>query len=82
MFENAKVGDMVWSISHGWGVISEIGTGYFPLEVKFETKTETFKFDGKPYFHDLYPTLFWDEVVFEAPKKPLPDLKKKEEKDV
>ena len=76
-FETAKVGDRVWSIKEGWGEIIEIDyDSDYSLSVKYDISgTDTFTFGGYESIADPMRTLFWDEVVIEAPQKPLPDLK-------
>ena len=76
MFSNAKVGDRVWSVNKGWGVVEDITNSWaFPIRVSYpEDITELYTEDGLIYLNDLHPTLFWDEIVFEVPKKPLPKL--------
>ena len=76
-FETAKVGDRVWSIKEGWGEIIEIDyDSDYSLSVKYDISgTDTFTFGGYEFIADPMRTLFWDEVVIEAPQKPLPDLK-------
>lgn len=75
-FETAKVGDKVWSMAFGWGEIERIETSitFYPIDVYFPSVIETFPYtvDGKEYPDSTYQTLFWDEVVIEAPQKPLP----------
>lgn len=75
-FSNAKVGDRVWSFSNGFGVITGNYSGpIYPICVLFEDQvSETFNYSGRSLEKDKYQTLFWDEVVFEAPSKPLPKL--------
>ena len=75
-FSNVKVGDKVWSFSNGWGVVERTGeSSIYTLRVRYnEVYTVLYTEDGKMYNSDMYPTLFWDEVVFEVPIKPLPKL--------
>jgi hypothetical protein len=69
-FENAQKGDRVWSIRHGWGVIKLIED--HKIWVKFENLIwNIFTFCGKLDIEDLNPTLFWDEVKFDIPQKPI-----------
>lgn len=78
-FRNAKVGDRVWDIQYGWGVITDIDKSVgisFPIIIWFyieEKKTFDIKGRMKP---KVNPTLFWNE--FEIPNeafiKPLPKL--------
>ena len=73
MFKNAKIGDRVWDFRRGWGTIKQIDFNTkYPLKVVFDEYDgdETFNIEGKEY-NNLKPTLFWDEIKFEIPKKPL-----------
>lgn len=73
MFRNAKVGDKVWSMRNCWGTIVEINPNYgCPLRVEFNNCdfTNSFTMDGKEYVNDINPTLFWNEIKYETPKKP------------
>ena len=72
-FESALVGDRVWDILHGWGVIDDIDTQEDTLRVSFSkncTVTYYYCRDGRKPFYDNR-TLFWDEIKFEAPTQPL-----------
>lgn len=80
-FDNAKVGDNVWSSKKGWGKITKIDKSkvYDLLEVTFlissneDIEKITYTFDGRESLLDLYPTLFWNEVELptdEEDKKP------------
>lgn len=75
-FETAKVGDKVWSIEYGWGVIQSTSHTYTnPILVRFaEDDYMSFKLSGSQFHEYRHQTLFWDEIKFEAPQKPLPDL--------
>jgi hypothetical protein len=70
-FENAQVEDRVWSIRHGWGVITHIST--YKICVKFESLNWDciFTICGKNDDKDLNPTLFWNEVKIDIPQKPI-----------
>lgn len=78
-FETARIGDRVWSVEYGWGVIDSISQSVYPLRVRFIGYSNA---DMYIYFDlkGLRPnggknqTLFWDEVKIDAPKKPLPVL--------
>jgi hypothetical protein len=84
MFDKAKVGDKVWGIGYGWGVInslyndrygsccSKIISGKkFPLDVHFKNgRSASFTFEGKIEIHHTQPTLFWDEVKIVPPEEP------------
>lgn len=75
MFKDAKVGDKVWSIRHGWMKILDIQPcERYPIKVGFDAPVSTFTFEGKVMAEDLNSSLFWDEIKFEIPPKPLPKL--------
>jgi len=76
MFRDVKVGDRVWDVQHGWGVVEEVGTDYF--EVLFvepaldgDRVDGAYLLDGRPHARVRNPTLFWDEIVIKAPEKPV-----------
>ena len=76
-FKDAKVGDRVWDIMHGWGKIIEI---YKDPEVPYPIKvsdleneslrTETYTWDGKTFRNHINPTLFWDKINIKPPPQP------------
>lgn len=75
-FEDAKIGDLAWDIRSGWGEIRDAGSHdrysisvYFPND-EFKTYTA----GGLYAENDITQSLFWDEVVIEAPAKPVPVL--------
>jgi len=77
MFKNAKVGDRVWSFGVGWGTIDCIfKEDTHPIKVTFDDCAYVHRFmeDGRVSAYALSPTLFWDEIEFEIPRKPLPDI--------
>jgi hypothetical protein len=72
MFENAKVGDQVWSITRGWGRIIEINddeADNYPISVKFECANEpqSYTLTGKYLKEDLLPAIYWNEVGLTIP---------------
>ena len=77
-FKDAKVGDRVWDMRFGWGVIvSDTHTKESPLYIKFDSShAKHYNLQGIHYYFNTIQTLFWDE--FEIPKeayvKPLPKL--------
>lgn len=77
-FETAKVGDKVWGMRRGWGEIHSIDTdtGYnYPVAVLFPKEGRlSYTVDGLYHKDDITQSLFWDEVVIEAPQKPMPVL--------
>lgn len=70
-----KPGDRIWSMIDGWGTVVSLDSGAeYPFEVKFDTGTcETFMYCGRCYKMDRNPTLYWDEIQFEAPERPKPE---------
>jgi hypothetical protein len=77
-FSKAKIGDEVWSIHQGWGVVKEINLHeQYPIGVSFRGETcQTFTFDGRCWIGHKYPTLFWNEIQFEIPERPKRKVKK------
>jgi len=75
MFEDVIVGDRLYSFEEGWGIVEDITDSDYPLIVQFKSKRVGFTIDGKRWKLSQNPTLFWDKIEFEVPKRPLPDLK-------
>ena len=75
-FETAKVGDRVWSMGIGWGEILHTShSARYPIRVQFQKgEYETYTLGGAYDAEVKIQYLFWDEIKFEAPKKPLPNL--------
>ena len=75
-FADAKVGDRVWSLTDGWGVVIRLAPRYkYSLLVRFENGADrSYTLWGRYQVSDHSPTLFWDEVKLEIPEKPLPQL--------
>lgn len=71
-FENAKIGDKVWNIRKGWGIITYIETNStFAINVEFKDGSDIwFLKDGKEFYDDINPTLFWNEIKVDMPEKP------------
>ena len=76
MFADVQVGDDVWDICKGWGVVDElICSSDYPIIVDFVDEYETYTLDGYYFVGDVNPSLFWDEIEIKAPPKPpLPKL--------
>ena len=76
MFKYARIGDRVWSIIDGWGKIVKTAHGGLVMRVNFyDGGNDMFTVEGKRFPADKYPTLYWDEIKFNIPDKPQPDLK-------
>ena len=75
-FETAKVGDRVWSLGMGWGEIRDTShSARYPIHVCFQNGDyETYTLGGFYDDKDKTQYLFWDEIVIEAPVKPMPVL--------
>jgi hypothetical protein len=74
MFENAKVGDKVFSHTLGWGEIERISRDTkHPINVRFSLDNSTSSFTVEGYRRADLPvqSLFWNYVHIEAPTKPI-----------
>jgi hypothetical protein len=73
-FENAKVGDRVYSLVYGFGKIRSIGEDDdYPIEVDFDKGiSQTFQLSGKYFHNDENALLFWDKPTIIAPEQPKP----------
>lgn len=74
-FDNAKVGEQVWSTVFGYGKIHEILSKdkTYPIGVDFGNAKIYFTTDGYNCTMDKYPSLFWNEFHIptnEEDKKP------------
>ncbi|MEN9326818.1 MAG: hypothetical protein RI943_1239 [Bacteroidota bacterium] len=55
----AKIGDKVFSTSHGWGTIEHIlENACYPIIAVFEFERHVFTLDGKANSLNVFPTLF------------------------
>ena len=77
LLASSKVRELLYCSEHGWGSVTDIVDGDYPLCVKFRVERATFTLDGKRHKDDKYPTLFWDkdEATRKRSKKRLPNLK-------
>ena len=63
-----KVGDKVWSIIDGWGIVTRRLKGGFPIEVAFNTGiTATFYNNGLSNIDNIGQSLFLTEIKYEIP---------------
>lgn len=72
IFKDVEVGDSLWSFIGGWGTVSDIGKSWFELDYGDEYK-DNFYFNGS-FTMNGNQLVFYDEIKFEVPKKPLPKL--------
>ena len=76
MFKNAKIGDRLYSMEDGWGVLEDITDRDHPLTIQFDSRSESFTLEGRRCAGSKNPTIFWDKIEFKIPKKrQLPNLK-------
>jgi hypothetical protein len=70
-FENADVGDRVWSYDQGWGTIKSIDLEReYPIHVIFDNCSHyTFPISGE-FSEYVSRQLFWDEIKYEIPTQP------------
>jgi hypothetical protein len=78
-FSSARVGDEVYCLRHGEGVIRGIRReSDYPIRVKYSPSvTVSYTIEGYIMASDVNPILFWDKPTVIAPKEPerLPELK-------
>lgn len=76
MFADVRVGDKVWDIRRGWGVVYELDyPSDQPIGVDFGHDYDTYTLEGYYSEDDVNPTLFWKEIELpELPPAPLPKL--------
>ena len=74
-FTKEPIGTRVWSFINGWGKISHIGQlDQYVVTVDFGQRgTESYTKDGR-LFNAQPITLFYDEIKYTIPPKPLPKL--------
>jgi hypothetical protein len=71
-FEKAQVGDKVWSVRYGHGIVAALYSDPdYPLVIKFTKflNSKSYTLQGNEFHHELQ-TLFWQEIKFEVPKQP------------
>ncbi|OHD20573.1 MAG: hypothetical protein A2Y38_03315 [Spirochaetes bacterium GWB1_59_5] len=76
MFRDVKVGDRVWDLVNGWGVVEEVtldglGVLFEEPDLDGDRVDVTYRFDGRANSWCRRSTLFWDEIVITAPEKPV-----------
>lgn len=79
MFKKAEIGDRVWDFIHEYGTIVSIDLDKELLHVLFDCGTEVdYDFEGRTSPNSK-PRLFWSEIEYEIPKKPISTRKVLEE---
>lgn len=71
--EEVRLGDEVWDVLYGWGEVTGLKDSMknvYPIGVQFEGASRWYTEDGKLHAHKENPTLFWQPIEFEIPKKP------------
>jgi hypothetical protein len=76
MFKNAKKGDEVYDLTKGKGTIVSVRySEKYPILVQFsKEKSREYTIKGYYFEQDTRPSLYWNEVKFEIPPTPLPEL--------
>lgn len=74
-FSEVEVGDKVWSLQHGQGVVErldQVPDEVNVIGVRFSPSATLvwFTSEGKYDYDDLNATLFWAPVTFEVPPNP------------
>lgn len=74
-FSSARVGDKVWDFIEGWGQVYDVlRENKFPIRVSFihgnEKATEYYTYEGVQTDYNVR-SLFWDELKYEMPERPL-----------
>ena len=67
-----KKGDKVWDIRQGWGIVTRIAKGNYPVHVKQGDDPSGLTYTSAGHWHedDKYPSLFHDEIKFTVPPEP------------
>ena len=78
-FSNAKVGDKVFDILFGYGIIkSNDEWSSYPIQVQFDDYFETYLIDGRTREESIFPSLYYNKFEIKIPeeayKQPLPDI--------
>jgi len=75
-FSGVKIGDRVWSFEYGWGVVVDVCEKLFSVDFGScdNMARINYTFDGK-VGDQVNQTLFWDEIKFILPSKPVITLK-------
>lgn len=70
--EEVKVGDKVWDIHRGWGEVIQLynENDNYPICVLFEGFWEKYTKEGGLFIESRVPSLFWQPIEIEIPKKP------------
>ena len=73
MFSDAKVGDKVYCLKHGWGTITGLSPDDLcPIEFKSDRGIPDYYTDtGRRLPIDAEPTLYWGKPEIIAPPKPV-----------
>lgn len=67
MFDDAKVGDKVWSSLYGWGTVvrKDLTLEEYPLQVRFDNEVRSYTLGGYMMTNHRSPSLFWKEQKFD-----------------
>ena len=81
-FSKAREGDKVFSILNGWGFVISVEQAN-PSTIRVDFGVEgycSYTLNGKRYYNDLRPDLYWDEVTLNIPESALTPPKRKVKK--
>lgn len=71
MFQNAKKGDEVYSVTNGWGTVRNVSIGFVHVNFPHRNHSISYQLDGRLTYKHINPTLFWDEIpIPESAYKP------------
>lgn len=71
--EEVKVGDKVWDMKVGWGVVTDLfdkNQTRYPIGIETEVSYARASEYGTYSDYDAAPTLFWQPLEYKIPKKP------------
>lgn len=76
-FDGIKVGDRVYEMQYGWGIVIQVDRDSFlGIEVEFEDgRSGWLTFDGK-FDEETNQVLFWSKPEFTPPPRPKRRVKK------
>ena len=71
--KEVEVGDKVWSVTRGWGLVTKIVKGsLYPFVVLYDDDhRDTYTESGKISQSHTHPTLFWEEMILTIKPQPV-----------
>ena len=68
-FSNAKVGDKVFCLLHGEGIICDIDGTEYPICVEFDSVSESYLNDGRINKNHIFTTLYHNKFKIQIPEE-------------